>query len=587
MTVSSVHPVRAGLFGAWRPRAAWLFLPGFLFLAVFFLWPTLRLVSMAFVDPDGSLSIGAFRQLLETPVYRRILLGTAGMAVEVTVWSLVLGYPLTYWIAHQAPVRQRRLLVLILTPFWTSSLVKNFAWLVLLGRNGPFSSLLHYLGIPGGGNLLFNRGTVVFAMTHTLLPLAVIIMFPVLNAVNRSLVSAARTLGASGAQTFWRVYFPLTVRGLATAGLLVFIVALSFFITPALLGGPAQTMIGQLVIEQINSYQNWRMGSALAVLLTLMTMLAVFICDWLFSLSSALGGNPAQHAQARRRRIGLALVALFGSFFATCYRLRERYLPFLSLEGFLPIYCWLVIAVLLLPILAVVPMAFTSSTFLSFPPSGFSFRWFAEYWQSPLWRMATLRSFAIGLATAALTLALATSAAFATARSKGRISNAAFLTFTAPMIVPQLVIAIAMFYLFASMSLVATNLAIILGHTVIALPIVFVVMVTAFKGHDWRLDEAAATLGGNRFQVIRRVTLPLVSVSLIVGFITGFLESFEELTIVLFVGGGFVTTLPKQLWDDVFMQVSPTLAAASTVILAIVTLLFLTMEILQRKQSSH
>ncbi len=586
MTISSTHPVRAGFFGTWRPGVAWLFLPGFLFLAIFFLWPTLRLVSMAFVDPDGTFSMSAFSQLLDTPVYRRILLGTAGIAVEVTIWSLVLGYPLAYWIAHQSPVRQRRLLVLILTPFWTSSLVKNFAWLVLLGRNGPFSSLLHYLGMPGGGNLLFNRGTVVFAMTHTLLPLAVIIMFPVLNAVNRSLVSAARTLGANGAQTFWRVYFPLTVRGVATAGLLVFIVALSFFITPALLGGPAQTMIGQLVIEQINAYQNWRTGSALAVLLTLMTMLAVFVCDWLFSLSSAMGGSSALKAQTRRRRIGLAVVALLGSFFATFDRLRERYLPFPSPKGFLPIYCWLVIAVLLLPILAVVPMAFTSSNFLSFPPSGFSLRWFVEYWQSPLWRMATFRSFAIGLATASLTLALATSAAFATARSKGRISNAAFLTFAAPMIVPQLVIAIAMFYLFASMSLVATNLAIILGHTVIALPIVFVVMVTAFKGHDWRLDEAAATLGGNRFQVIRRVTLPLVSVSLIVGFITGFLESFEELTIVLFVGGGFVTTLPKQLWDDVFMQVSPTLAAASTVILAIVTLLFLTMEILQRKQPS-
>ncbi|MFS8049745.1 ABC transporter permease [Rhizobium sp. BR 314] len=131
----------------------------------------------------------------------------------------------------------------------------------------------------------------IFAITHTLLPLAVIIMFPVLNAVNRSLVSAARTLGEGGAQTFWRVYFPLTMRGVATAGLLVFIVALSLFITPALLGGPAQTMIGQLVIEHINSYQNWRVGSALAVLLTLMTMLAVFAGDWLFSLSSAMGGR--------------------------------------------------------------------------------------------------------------------------------------------------------------------------------------------------------------------------------------------------------------------------------------------------------
>ncbi|MEO5757445.1 MAG: ABC transporter permease subunit [Mesorhizobium sp.] len=572
------------LLAAFRPGVGWLFLPGFAFLTVFFLWPTLQLVSVSLFDPDGSFSLAAFGQLAATPVYRRILLSTLGIAVEVTAWCLVLGYPLAYWISHQPKFRQRWLLLLVLMPFWTSSLVKNFAWLVLLGRHGPVSSLLNYLGLPGGGDLLFNRGTVVFAMVHTLLPLAIIIMFPALTAVNRGLISAARTLGASDAQAFWRVYFPLTVRGVATAGLLVFIVALAFFVTPALLGGPRQTMVGQLVIEQINTFQNWRMGSALAVILTLLTMAAVFLFDRVFSLSSIAGGGPARTSDTQTRKAGLGLVSALGSAFTVLARWRDTYAPFLSAGRVLSAYSCLIIALLLLPILAIIPMAFTSSAFLSFPPTGFSLRWFNEYWQSPLWRAATIRSFAIGLATASLTLAIATAAAFAAARSKGRISNLAFLLFMSPMIVPQLVIAIAMFYLFAQLSLVATNLGIVLGHTVISLPIVFVVMVSGFKGHDWRLDDAAATLGASRFQVVRRVTLPLVSVSLIVGFITGFLESFEELTIVMFVGGGFVTTLPKQLWDDVFLQVSPTLAAASVVILVIVTLLFLTMELLQRKK---
>lgn len=579
---SPVVPFLAAL----KPGVGWLFLPGVGFLSVFFLWPTLQLLSVSLFDADGALSFAAFSDLAATRVYVRILWSTLGTALEVTAWCLLLGYPLAYWISRQSQRAQRRLLLLVLMPFWTSSLVKNFAWLVLLGRNGPFSAALDWLGLPGGGNLLFNRGTVIFAMVHTLLPLAVIIMYPVLASVNRGLVSAARTLGASDAEAFWRVYFPLTVRGVATAGLLVFIVALAFFVTPALLGGPRQTMVGQIVIEQINAFQNWRMGSALAVVLTVLTLAAVFLFDRVFSLSSIAGGTSGKAADTGLRKAGIALVAVLGVASAALSRWCGAYLPFLTSGRVLCAYGWFVIALLLLPIVAVVPMAFTESSFLSFPPSGFSLKWFEAYWESPLWRAATLRSFAIGLATAALTLAIATAAAFATVRSKGKLSNAVFMLFLTPMIVPQLVIAISMFYLFAQMSLVATNLGIILGHTVISLPIVFVVMVTGFKGHDWRLDDAAATLGASRLQVARRVTIPLVSVSLVVGFITGFLESFEELTIVLFIGGGFVTTLPKQLWDDVFMQVTPTLAAASVVILVIVTLMFLTMEFLQgRKQA--
>ncbi|WP_232316346.1 ABC transporter permease [Candidatus Burkholderia verschuerenii] len=121
----------------------------------------------------------------------------------------------------------------------------------------------------------------------------------------------------------------------------------------------------------------------------------------------------------------------------------------------------------------------------------------------------------------------------------------------------------------------ATNLGIVIGHVVIAMPIVFVILLTTFRGHDWALDHAAGTLGANRVQVLRRITLPSVKNGLIAGFVIGFLTSFEELTVALFIGGGIKTTLPKQLWTDILLQVTPTLAAASTVVLCVVSLLFL------------
>jgi putative spermidine/putrescine transport system permease protein len=153
--------------------------------------------------------------------------------------------------------------------------------------------------------------------------------------------------------------------------------------------------------------------------------------------------------------------------------------------------------------------------------------------------------------------------------------------FPAPMMILSIVIAIGLFSLFARMSLVATDLGITIGHTVIAMPIVFVILLATFKGHDWSLNAAASTLGAGRAQIFRLVTLPLVRSGLAVALVTGFLQSFEELTVALFVGGGLKTTLPKQMWDGILLQVNPIIAAASVVVLAVVILLFAAAESLR------
>jgi putative spermidine/putrescine transport system permease protein len=244
------------------------------------------------------------------------------------------------------------------------------------------------------------------------------------------------------------------------------------------------------------------------------------------------------------------------------------------LRWLLPAYAITLVVLSLAPIVAFVPMGFTNSNFLSFPPSGFSLRWFQAYLESPVWIAATIRSFGIGLVTAAVTLVIAAMGAFGIARTESRWSGASFLLFLMPMVVPPIVIAIALFYLFARIGLVATDLGIVIGHTVTAIPIAFVVLLATLKGYDWRYDQAAATLGANRPRVLQRVTIPLIRNGLFAAFIFAFLQSFQELTIALFIGGGLKTTLPKQMWDDVNLQVNPTLAAASVVIMTIVTGLF-------------
>jgi putative spermidine/putrescine transport system permease protein len=565
----------------------WLAVPGVVFLALFLIVPTAQVLSLSFMDRvTGGLSFAAFAKIWNGGPYLAVLSTTFSVAGCTTALCIALGYPLAYWLSSKPPRLQRIAMLFVLLPFWTSALIKNFAWLVLLGRNGIVSKTMAALGMSGGDKLLFSQTTVVFAMTHTLLPLAVVTMLPVMNQIDRRLPMAAATLGANSAQAFWQVFYHLSMRGVASAGLLVFVASLGFFITPALVGGPRQTMIGQLIILQINELQNWQLGSALATILLVSAVVTCLLYDRIFGLSSVSSGS------ARRgppngiiRRAGLALAGFAGLVFGGVENFWVRNIRGLRGRVMLSIYAWFLIAVLLVPIIAFVPMAFTESTFLSFPPRGMTLKWFEQFAESPLWLGAMMRSFGIGIASATITVLIASPAALGLARSSSRLGGIAFLLFLTPMIVPSIVIAIALFYLFAKISLVATDLGIIIGHTVIAMPIVFVILLATFKGHDWRLDAAASTLGASRIEVLRFVTLPLVKSGLAVGFVTGFLQSFEELTVALFVGGGLNTTLPKQMWDGILLQVSPIIAAASVIVLAVVIIMFALMEGLQSRRS--
>src|SRR6267154_1015844 len=220
----------------------WLALPGLAFLALFLIWPTAQMLSLSFFDKaTGALTFSAFARIWNGGPYLTVLSTTFSVAL------------------------------------WTSALIKNFSWLVLLGRNGIMAKTMVAIGIKGGDQLLFNRATVVFAMVHTLLPLAVVTMLPAMNQIDRRLMMAASTLGANGARAFWQVFFQLSVRGAAAAGLLVLVASLGFFITPALVGGARDTMIGQLIILQINELQNWQLGSALAAILLVSTISICFI----------------------------------------------------------------------------------------------------------------------------------------------------------------------------------------------------------------------------------------------------------------------------------------------------------------------
>jgi len=569
-----------------RPMALFYAAPGLVFLAVFFLYPVLRLLALSVqIEGTGEWTLQHFERALTAEVYVRVLGITFTIALQTTLGALILGYPLAHWLARLAPRRRGWMVMLVMIPFWTSYLVKTFAWMITLDQGGVMNRLLVGAGvIDAPVDILHGRIGVMIGMIHAMLPLAVLTMLPVMTEIEAQLPRAAATLGAPPGQIFWRVHFHLSLPGVAAAGLLVFITSLGFFIIPALLGGPRDTMLAQLVISQVQEMMNWGFAGALAVMMLVAALVTCWIYDRVFGMSTVSGEARAAASGApdRLRAIGIRMLTAIAAVHVAIGNGAACIVGRRALGWLLPAHAALVLLFLGAPTLVVVPMGFTDSTFLSFPPPSYSLRWFETYFSSPLWTGATIRSFGVALGCALLATLLGGFAALALARSKSRWRGAMFAMFLAPMIVPRIVVALGLFYLFAQLGLVATDLGLVLGHTVLALPFTFVTVAAVLKGYDWRLDQAAATLGATRLRILTRITIPLLQGGLVAAFLFAFITSFDDLTVALFVSGGVTTTLPKQMWDDMILQLNPTLAAVSVVVFAFVTVLLLAAERMRR-----
>jgi ABC-type spermidine/putrescine transport system permease subunit II len=242
-----------------------------------------------------------------------------------------------------------------------------------------------------------------------------------------------------------------------------------------------------------------------------------------------------------------------------------------------------IIGFLALPALIVVPVSFTGGSFVNFPPEGLSLRWYDEYLGSNVWMEATARSFAVAALTGVLAMLLGVPAAFMLVRSRARANTALLALILSPLIIPRIVVAVAVYIVYARVGLVGTSAGLVLGHTVLAVPYVVITMMAVLKTYDERLDQAAASLGASPWRTLTKITFPLLRGGMIASFLFAFITSFDELTIALFVSGGLVSTLPRQMWNDMLLQVNPTLAAVSTTMLVVITAIILGAEYLRRR----
>lgn len=255
------------------PRnAILLILPAIAFLAVLFIVPMLRLFSLGFQQWQG----GPFMKLITDDIYLIILWNTLVLAAIVTVFSLVIGYPVAYFLATTSRRLRTLGFVAIMIPLWTSIVVRNYAWMVLLGRNGPVNDLLLATGITSSRIIMLGTTfAVVIGMVHVMTPFMVLPIYSSVKRVDPALALAARGMGASSLRVFLNIHLPLTLRGILAGTTLVFVVSLGFFITPALLGGGKVMMISMIIADQVSTFLDWNFASALALVLLVITLIAV------------------------------------------------------------------------------------------------------------------------------------------------------------------------------------------------------------------------------------------------------------------------------------------------------------------------
>jgi ABC-type spermidine/putrescine transport system permease subunit I len=266
--------------------------PAILLILVILVIPVGWLFYVSFIGADGTFSLENYERMLNRKSYLRIFQTTFEVSLLTTGLCILIGYPLAYFIAGLPNRIANLCLITVLLPFWTSLLVRTYAWLVLLQKRGLVNEWAISLGLWDEPiKMVHNMTGTLIGMVHIMLPFLILPVYGAMKAIDRDLMKAASNLGASPRRAFWTVFFPLTLPGLFAGSLMVFILCLGFFVTPAVLGGGKVIMVSMKIVSNIELFVNWGAASALGVVLLVSTMVILWIASRFLNLEKMTGGG--------------------------------------------------------------------------------------------------------------------------------------------------------------------------------------------------------------------------------------------------------------------------------------------------------
>lgn len=543
-----------------------LLAPATVLLLLAFVLPLLSIVPAAF----GGDATGRFLRIFGSPVYRTVGWTTVRISLEATAITLVIAFPLAWKLSRATGVKALLLGLLVLVPFLTSVLVRTFSWLAILGQRGLVNALLLRVGVISEPlPLLFSELSVVLALVQCSIPMMVFALVTVLRRIDGRTLLAAHTLGASPLRIWSGVILPLSIRGIQSGVTIIFLFTMASFIAPSFLGSQRQQMLAQVVQSEIDIGADWALAAALGITLALTAMIIVTL---LSSVARYLSrwqrpGLPPQalpqaHAGQADRSLLRRPVVLPPARFRVPEVLRA------ASRLVEPVYLCVISAFILLPLVVLIPVSFSSAEVLIFPPPGYSLRWFETIFGSQAWIAAALTSLRIGTAACAAALFIATLTVLGFGRNF-HYQSAAEALLLSPMTVPSVVFALGAYLAFARVGLVDTEAGIIIAHTVLIFPVVYMVVSATFSSIDPWLSLAAASLGASPRRIFQTVTFPLLLPGLGVGALLAMLLSFDESVASIFLSNLSVKTLPRKLWEGIRFNTSPESAAVSVVLLGV------------------
>jgi spermidine/putrescine transport system permease protein len=261
-------------------------LPPLLWVGLFLLLPYALMFAHSFwAVRDGFLvhdwNLGNFKMLFSNPVYAQVLFRTMRIAASVTLFSLLLGYPLAYYVSFHARARKELLYQLVIVPLWVSYLVRGYAWKTILGSEGVLNGFLQYFHITHEpvAFLLYSPFAVVLVLTHIYTPFVFLPIYAALEHIPRALVEASHDLGAGSAQTFLRVILPLSIPGLLAGATFAFVLSLGDFLAPLLVGGASGTMIANVVQSLFGAAYDWPLGAAISICILIITISLLLLTE--------------------------------------------------------------------------------------------------------------------------------------------------------------------------------------------------------------------------------------------------------------------------------------------------------------------
>ena len=514
-----------------------------------------------YVAVDKTFTLLNYETFFDKWIYGKLLLRSIWMSATVTLTTILLAYPIAYFLAFRVKKNIMTWLILINLPFWTSYLLRVLAWKIMLGNNGVINSSLEGLGFIQGPLefLLYSKFAVILTLVHAWAAFAILPIYLSLSKIDRSLLEAAADLGESPIRTFFRVTLPLSMPGVIAAAVIEFIPVVGDYITPMMVG-PPNGMIGQIIAAQFLVVNNMPLGAALTIIMmiTVTTLALTFV--WL-----------SQRGTVKRREMEAVLPAASDSSITS----KRRFSP-------LFLYVVLYLLFLYIPSMMLPIFSFNDSIQMALPLKDFTLKWYVGIAHTPGLMTALGNSFKVALPVAIVSTSLATIAAKTMTRYRLPGGGIAIGFILLPMIMPGIILAVGLLVIVSAIGVPLSLWTIGIAHVVATVPFSTLVVRARLEGFSKSLEESALDLGENGWMTFWRITFPLILPGVGAAFLLSFTASFDEFLYALFLGGNHVT-LPVFMYTQMrFPQTLPTVLALGSCIFMGSAILLGTAEWLRR-----